>query len=84
MEERLELVGSIEGNGSSARVSSDSVSDVSVDNLTSLPADPALAGGDLGEPSPEFVSLPKNVHFFADLGVDGAETEAAAASMSLQ
>jgi hypothetical protein len=56
MEERRELVGSIDGRGSSAAGSSGSLWNVSAGNLPSFPADPALVGGDLGEHSPEFVS----------------------------
>ena len=41
----------------------------------------ADAGLDLGEDSPDFGS-PKNVHFLADLGVEGATTEAVALSIS--
>lgn len=52
--------------------------------LLSLDTDPELVGRDFGEHSPdEVVSWPKKVHFFADLGVDGADDGlAAAASMS--
>lgn len=73
IEDRLETVGSIDGKGTSS-VASGELGAVSIffDSLV----DDELVGLDFGDESPEVISCPKNDHFFADLGVLGAEGEA--------
>ena len=72
-------LGSVDGSGvlGEARPGDDAAVSVFF-SFVELEAD---AGLDLGEDSPDFGS-PKNVHFLADLGVEGATTEAVALSIS--
>lgn len=77
IEERLELVRrtSIDSIGTSGEVNSGEDGAVSA-FLDSFADDAALVGRDLGDDSPEALSWPKNDHFFADLGVEGADSAA--------
>jgi hypothetical protein len=71
--------GSVDGIGTSGEARPGDDSAVSV--FFSLVELEAEAGLDFGDDSPDFVS-PKNVHFLADLGVEGATSEAVAVSIS--
>lgn len=80
IEDRLEIVGSIVGNGTSGVISGDEGAVSAF--LDSLAEDAELVGLDFGDDSPEAISWPKKDHFFADLGVLGVDVVAVLTSES--